>query len=130
MIDVHTSVILAWVLAEDVRPSSAFWEAGPHVCSRLGEFEAGVRLHACGKGDSHGEALAAALARLDLVALDERACARCRAPFPVPVRTLDALHLATADFLRCQGFSLELATYDRRQREAAVAMGFRLARLE
>ncbi len=43
------------------------------------------------------------------------------------VRTLDALHLAAADFLRCQGFVLEFACYDRRLASAAAAMGLALA---
>ena len=127
MIYVDTSVILAWVLAEDVRPAPAFWDTGPHVASRLVEYEAWVRLHAYALGRTHGDALAAALGRLDLFALDERVCSRCRAPFPVAVRTLDAVHLATADFLRCQGLSVQIATYDIRLGDAAVAMGFALA---
>jgi hypothetical protein len=40
---------------------------------------------------------------------------------------LDALHLATMDFLRNQGLALELASYDRRQAAAAVGLGFALA---
>jgi len=130
VIYVDTSVILAWLLAEDARPAAAFWDKGPHVASRLVEYEAWVRLHAYGLAATHGDALAAALGRLDLFALDERVCARCRAPFPIAVRTLDALHLATADFLRCQGLAVQFATYDSRLGAAAVAMGFTLAGLD
>jgi len=43
-------------------------------------------------------------------------------PFPVPVRTLDALHLATAEYLRQQGEAVELASYDNRLIAAARAM--------
>ena len=39
---------------------------------------------------------------------------------------LDALHLASADFLRTSGVSLEIATYDERMRGAAQTMGFAL----
>ena len=39
------------------------------------------------------------------------------------VRTLDALHLASIDFLRRQGQTVELATFDRRMADAARAMG-------
>jgi predicted nucleic acid-binding protein len=45
------------------------------------------------------------------------------------VRTLDALHLATADYLRSRGFVVDIATHDARMRQASVAMGFGLAAL-
>ena len=128
MIYVDSSVVLAHVFAEGIGPSVSFWNADL-VTSRLTEFECWVRVHAYGRGASHGPALAAALARLDVIALDEEACARTRASFPVPVRTLDAIHLATADFFRCRGFVLDIATYDARMRAAAVAMGFGLSPL-
>jgi hypothetical protein len=43
-------------------------------------------------------------------------------PFPAPVRTLGALHLASIEFLRAQGQKLELATYDERLAAAARKM--------
>jgi hypothetical protein len=52
--------------------------------------------------------------------------ARALAPFPDPVRTLDALHLASAGFLRERGIELRFATYDGRQRRAAETLGHRL----
>jgi predicted nucleic acid-binding protein len=129
VIYVDTSVVMSHVLAEDVRPPTALWGQDELVASRLTEYEAWVRLHAYGKGPSHGRALALTLATLHLVELDDGVCARCRAPYPVPVRTLDALHLATADFLRDQGLTVHVATYDTRMREAAEAMGFPLVGL-
>ena len=48
---------------------------------------------------------------------------RALGAFPVPVRTLDALHLASIDYLRRHGQTVELATYDRRMTGAAPAMG-------
>jgi predicted nucleic acid-binding protein len=52
--------------------------------------------------------------------------ARAAEPFPVRVRTLDALHLATLDYLRVRGQRIELATFDRRMADAAAALGFQL----
>ena len=46
---------------------------------------------------------------------------RALLPFAQPVRTLDALHLATLVFLRSRGLSPGLATYDQRLAAAAVA---------
>jgi hypothetical protein len=54
--------------------------------------------------------------------------ARALEPFPAPVRTLDALHLASADFLRQQGQSLLLGSYDARMLDAARRLG--IARFE
>jgi len=42
--------------------------------------------------------------------------------FPIPLRTLDAIHLASLDFLRVQGQSIQLASYDQRQLAAAKRM--------
>ena len=49
--------------------------------------------------------------------------ARAREPFPTPVRTLDAMHLASADFLRHRGQDVTLATYDDRLAAAARRIG-------
>jgi hypothetical protein len=40
--------------------------------------------------------------------------ARALDPFPIPVRTLDALHLASIEFLRVRQQQVELESYDGR----------------
>ena len=55
--------------------------------------------------------------------------ARALQPFPVPVRTLDVLHLATIDFIRGQGETVELASYDSLLLMAARALGITLLQL-
>ena len=50
--------------------------------------------------------------------------------FPVPVRTLDALHLASCDYLRNQGQSVSLASYDHRMTTAARALALPIYDLE
>lgn len=51
-----------------------------------------------------------------------------RSPFLSPsapsIRTLDALHLASAEFLRGQGHPVVLASYDERLIAAAAKLGF------
>jgi uncharacterized protein len=126
VIYVDTSVVLAHVLGEDSRPTAEFWASDNLVSSRLTEYEAWVRLNAYGRAETAGARLAATLGALHILALDDEVCGRCRAPFPTHVRTLDALHLATADYLRTRGFLPRIATYDRRMGDAAVAMGFQL----
>jgi predicted nucleic acid-binding protein len=52
--------------------------------------------------------------------------ARALEPFAVPVRTLDALHLASAQFLQSMGERLRLASYDERFLVAARTLGLEL----
>ena len=47
----------------------------------------------------------------------------------MPLRTLDALHLATVEFLRAQGEPALLASYDARLQTAARALGVELVQL-
>jgi hypothetical protein len=43
-------------------------------------------------------------------------------PFPIPVRTLDGLHLASIEFLRARRQTVELASYDERLLAGARAL--------
>ena len=61
-----------------------------------------------------------------MVELAPAVLARALEPFPAPVRTLDALHLASIDFLRTYGERPRLASYDDRMVRAARALGFEL----
>ena len=94
------------------------------VTSRLTEYESWVRLHAYGRAATDGGALRATLLSMSTIELDPGACGRVFSPFPIPVRTLDALHLAAADHLRMHGVDVTVASYDSRMCEAARAVGF------
>ncbi len=122
MIYLDTSVALAQLLAQDVRPPADLWKE-PLVASRLLEYELWTRLHARGLAGSHGDAARLLLGRVNLLELAQPVLARALKPFPTPVRTLDALHLASAMFLRERGHDVALATYDARMSAAAEAMG-------
>ena len=126
MIYLDTSVVLARLFAEDRSPPDSFW-VNTFVSSRLLEFEVFNRVHARSAGRSHGADARHLVDRVSLVELSARVLERALLPFPQPVRTLDALHLATMDFLRTQGQMLTLATYDQRLAAAATALGFALA---
>ena len=125
MVYLDTSVVLAHLRAEDVAPPEALWEE-ELVASRLVEYETFSRLHAQGRGASHGDAAREVLRRVGLLDLVEPVVGRAAEPFPVPVRTLDALHLACMVFLTEQGVPVRLATYDRRLTKAAGALGIEL----
>lgn len=122
MIYVDTSVALAALLAEDRTPPDAIWRE-PLIASRLLEYELWSRVHARRLGATHGELVRDLLLRVALIELVAPVLVRATEPFPVPVRTLDALHLASIDFLRDHGQNIRLASYDERQVSAARAMG-------
>jgi uncharacterized protein len=127
MIYLDTSVALAHLLAEDRHPPDGLWTE-VLVSSRLIEYELWTRLHARGLASTHGAAARTLLGHLAMIELSPSVLSRALEPFPAPVRTLDALHLASADFLRGQKQSVELATYDDRMLVAARKMGFPLSR--
>ena len=126
MIYLDASVALAHLLAEDRAPPESLWQE-PLISSRLLEYEVWTRIHALGLADSHGDAVQALLGRLALLELSPPVLARALDPFPVPVRTLDALHLASIEFLRDHGQDIELASYDERLAAAARALNMPLA---
>lgn len=125
MIYVDGSVALASLLAEDRAPPESLWQR-PLVASRLLEYEVCTRLNARGLGASHAAEWSSLLGRISLVELTPAVLARALEPFPVPLRTLDALHLATLDFLRARRRAVQLASYDERLLAAARAMGIGL----
>lgn len=125
MIYIDASVTLAHLFLEDRRPPGRFWDE-TLVSSRLLEYETWTVLHARAFAQSHGVAAETLLSRIALLDLSPPILTRALQAFPVPIRTLDALHLASADYLRGRGQSLQLATYDRRMADAARAMGIPL----
>ncbi len=122
MIYVDTSVALAHLLAEDRYPPDSLWTESL-VASRLLEYELWNRLHARKVTGSHTDAARMVLSRIAFLELARPVLERALEPFPIPVRTLDALHLASIAFLRERGHPVMLATYDARMRSAAQAMG-------
>ena len=128
MIYLDTSVALAHLLAEDRAPPERLWQE-PLISSRLIEYEIWTRIQALKLTRSHADEVRALLSRLALIELAPPVLMRALEPFPKPVRTLDALHLASMDFLRQQGQSVMLASYDDRLMNGARALRFPLYKL-
>jgi len=64
------------------------------------------------------------LSEIDQIAVDDSILHRVGRPFPVPLGTLDAIHLATAEqCLESEGGPLTLATHDFQLALAARALG-------
>jgi predicted nucleic acid-binding protein len=128
VIYLDTSVALAQIVGEDRRPPAELWQ-DQLVSSRLLEYEVWNRLHRLGLAATHTEAARDVLDRVAWVELTAEALSRALEPFPEPVRTLDALHLASAHFLRQRRVAIEFATYDERLAKTARALGFALVAL-
>ena len=122
MIYLDTSVVLAHLLAEDRSPPPSIWTE-ILVSSRLLEYEVWVRIHARGLTRSHSEVARQTLARIGFLELLPRVLERALEPFPVAVRTLDALHLASVVFLTGLGQQPRLASYDERMLAASKKLG-------
>ena len=128
MIYIDSSVLLAHLLMEECRPPVPFWEQ-ISVSSRLLEYEVWNRIWARRLGQSHQDEVQAILRKIEMIELTRLSLRRALEPFPVSVRTLDAIHLATMDFIRGSGESVQLASYDNRLIAAARALGIEIARL-
>ncbi len=121
MIYLDTSVALSHLLAEDRVPPERLWQEDL-ISSRLLEYEIWTRIHARKLTRSHGDEARSLLNRIALVELSPPVLLRALEPFRNPVRTLDALHLASMDFLRRQGQRISVASYDGRLIDAARAL--------
>lgn len=131
----ESSAILSWLLGEaagtDV--AGALRSAEAVVASDITRIECErvlVRAWSTGlltEADAADQAatLATAAHQWTLVRLDDTVAERCARPFPIePVRTLDAIHLATALAARAVVPGLAVLTLDQRIRENANRLGF------
>lgn len=126
---VESSAVLEWLLDQPRAPDVhwALASAPRLVASRLLLVEA-ARALARQPHAMAGEArrrLDGLLQGLDLVPLDAALDAHVGRVFPhEPVRTLDAVHLATALLLRPAAPGLAVLALDERVRRNALALGF------
>jgi predicted nucleic acid-binding protein len=128
VIYLDSSVLLASVFREPRSPHDSLWDQDL-TSSRLLIYEVWTRLNAYGLAPSHADRAQARLDRVNFVELGDWVLARALEPFPIALRTLDALHVATMVFLRRQADPVELASYDGRLTAAAQALGIPLAAL-
>jgi len=131
VIYLDTSAALAHLLAEDRRPPISLWHE-PLASSRLLEHELWTPVHSRGLADTHGEAVRWLIGRVAMLELVPSVLARALDVFPdpTPLRTLDALLLASCAYLVDRGQAVALASYDRRMTAVARAMDIPLFELE
>jgi predicted nucleic acid-binding protein len=128
VIYIDSSVALAHLLAEPRSPPATLWKE-LLVSSRLLEYEIWNRINTLGQRAFIGDDARSLLDRIYLHEMSRLVLERALAPWPTPIRTLDALHIATLEYLRRGGQAIELATYDHRMIATASALGIPIAAL-
>lgn len=132
---IESSALLAALLERDVDCRKALRGEGRRVTSALTFAEGAralVRARLSGRLTPAEEraairALRVLERRCDVVAVSDAVLLRAGRPFPVePVRTLDAVHLATAEILGEPPQLVTIVTRDRRVRDNAMAAGYRV----
>jgi predicted nucleic acid-binding protein len=133
---VESSALLAALLEQDPSAISALRGDGQLVTSALTFAEASralVRARLTGRLSTDEErasirALRTFERRCAVIAVTEVVLTRASRPFPVePIRTLDAIHLATAELLGEPPQLVTIVTRDPRVRDNAVALGYAIA---
>jgi predicted nucleic acid-binding protein len=133
----ESSAVLAWLLGEDAAPRvrELLSQAETVIASDLTLLECDrvlIRAVVLGEVDEAAAAdrrahLNAAAAHWHILRLSAEIVDRARQPFPAePIRTLDAIHLASALAARAGVAGVELLSLDERVRRAAQQLGFRL----
>lgn len=128
MIYLDASVVIAHLMMEDRMPAASIWSE-QLTSSRILQYEVWTVINSRGSTRALGEQARALFDRIDSIELEYDVLQRALEPFPLPLRTLDAMHIATADYLRREGRPVRFASYDRRQLEVAKKLGFELAEI-
>jgi uncharacterized protein len=132
---VETSALLAALLEGDIAARNALRGAGRRITSALTFVEAPralIRARVAQRLTPKAERsalrwLQAFRRRCDVVGITDGVLARAGRPFPVePIRSLDALHLATAELLDEPPQLVTVLTRDSRVIDNARALGYRV----
>ena len=130
---IESSALVAALLERDVAARASIRAQGKRVTSALTLAEAAraiLRARASGRLSEADERAATRglqmfARRCDLVGVTDAVLARVGRPFPVePIRTLDAVHLATAEELAEPPALVTIVTRDARVRDNARALGY------
>ncbi|MBA3343409.1 MAG: type II toxin-antitoxin system VapC family toxin [Gemmatimonadaceae bacterium] len=133
---IESSALLAALLEGDPAARKAIRAPGRRVTSALTLAEANravIRARTTGRLSAAVErdairGLQTFARRCEIVAVSEEVLIRAGRPFPVePIRTLDAIHIATAELLGEPPPLVTFITRDRRVAENARALGYTLA---
>lgn len=130
---IESSALLAALLERDVTARAAIQGPGRRISSSLTLAEAArtvIRARVTGRINASEEraavrALQTFARRCDVMTITDAVLIRVGRPFPVePIRTLDAVHLATAEQLGEPPALVTIVTRDAWVRENALALGY------
>lgn len=130
---IESSALLAALLEHDASALAALQADGRHVTSALTLAEAAraiIRARVAGRLTvAQEQAAVRGLRRFErrsfIVDVNRAVLARVGRPFPMePIRTLDAVHLATAELLDEPPQLVTIVTRDARVRDSARALGY------
>jgi predicted nucleic acid-binding protein len=133
---IESSALLAALLEQDSSAKAALRAEGQRITSALTFAEGSralVRARIAGhltpdQERSAVRALRTFERRCAIIAVTDAVLTRAGRPFPIePIRTLDAIHLATAELLGEPPQLVTVVTRDARVRENAQALGYALA---
>jgi len=133
---IETSALLAALLEQDIAAQQMLRAPGRRVTSALTFAEANrgvVRARVTGRLTAIQErraiqALETFAARCDVVGIAAPVLERAGRPFPIePIRTLDAIRLATVELLGDQPQFVTVLTRNTKVRDNARALGFAIA---
>lgn len=130
---IESSALVAALLENDAAARASMRAPGLRITSAVTLAEADraiVRARTTGRiSDTQARAAARAVRalerRIDIINVTDTVLARVRRPFPVePVRTLDAIHLASVEVLGSPPDVTTVITRDERVRANAHALGY------
>ena len=130
---IESSALVAALLERDSAARASIRAEGKRVTSALTLAEAAraiLRARASGRlTEAHERAATRGLQvfarRCDIVSVTDAVLGRVGRPFPIePIRTLDAVHLATVDILAEPPALVTIVTRDDRVRDNARALGY------
>ena len=130
---IESSALLSAILERDISAIRSVRKSGRRVTSTLTIAESHrslIRAYATNRIDARklraaARAVNTFAARCDLVAVTDQVLSRASRPFPLePVRTLDAIHLATAEVVSEHPAMVTIVTRDERIRLNAAALGY------
>lgn len=130
---IESSALVAALLERDTAARASIRADGIRVTSALTLAEAAraiLRARASGRLSEANEraathALQVFARRCDIVSVTDDVLVRVGRPFPMePIRTLDAVHLATAEILAEPPALVTIVTRDARVRDNARALGY------
>jgi predicted nucleic acid-binding protein len=128
VIYIDSSVVLADLLTEHRNPTATLWRQDL-VSSRLLEYEIWNRIHVRKPTPQLADRARFLIEHIDFIEMTPAVLARALSSFPLPLRTLDALHVASLIYMHQTDETISLASYDRKMQAAAEAFSIPLYQL-